>query len=285
MSWPSPRVLASGLGFPEGPVYCGDGVVVLVDIKDACLWRHAGGHTSQLASVPGGPNGACRSRDGSFFVARNGGLTVGPGGYWFSSDFGDGGISRVKLSDVSNICDLSAAEEPRRPNDICFGPDGALYFTDPANWEDFAHLKPGRVWRASVDGKASVFAEVPSFPNGIAFGPDGRLYVAQTLTQTILVFDWSPAGLGAPAAFCKLPTGFPDGFAFAANGDLYVCGSMGDVMHVFSAAGELKESVEFPEHSEPTNCCFGDGTLYVTCSSSGELVAFDLGVEGYPLFD
>ena len=81
-----------------------------------------------------------------------------------------------------------------------------------------------------------------------------------------------------------MPAGFPDGFCFASNGDCYVCGSTADVLQVFDAGGELKRTLEFAHHSEPTNCCIGDGTLYVTCSGSGELLAFDLGIEPLPLY-
>lgn len=282
------RVLANGLGFPEGPVACPDGSIVFVDIRNECLWRHADGETARFA-VPGGsgPNGATRTRDGSFYVANNGGLTVGPGGYWFSPAFGDGSVSRILPTgslDTSFTVDLSSAEHPHRPNDICIGPDGLIYFTDPANWEDFAQLKPGRVWRCTSEGKTELLAEVPMFPNGIGFGVDGRLYVARTLGQEVVAFPWSPAGLGEMTTFCTLPSGFPDGFAFAASGDVYVCGSMGDVLHVFDPEGALKQTIEFPEHSEPTNCCFGKGELFVTLSGSGELVALDVDVEGAPLY-
>ena len=66
-------------------------------------------------------------------------------------------------------------------------------------------------------------AEVKRFPNGIGFGPDNRLYVAESITQKVLVYDWSPEGLGAPEEFCVLPAGFPDGFCFATDGTPTSC--------------------------------------------------------------
>lgn len=285
--WPEPRILATGIGFPEGPVYLGDGALAFTEIRGQCITRYADGATSPVAKTGGGANGATLGLDGALWVANNGGLNLGPGGYWFAPDPIDGRIQRVTLdgacTDASG--DLPG-DAPHRPNDICFGPDGKLYFTDPRNWEDFANFKVGRIWRFDPESAAAeVIADVPYFCNGIAFGPDpSRMYVAQSNVMKILEFDWTPDGVGEPREWATLPKGFPDGFCFAANGDCYVCGSMGDVIQVFDSGGTLKATVDFPEHSEPTNCCFGDGVLYVTVSGVGELLAFDLGVDGLPLF-
>ncbi|MCA1830361.1 MAG: hypothetical protein LC663_02435 [Actinobacteria bacterium] len=43
-------------------------------------------------------------------------------------------------------------------------------------------------------------------------------------------------------------------------------------------------TIETGEHTEPTNCCLGDGVLYVTLSGSGELVACDVELEPLPLY-
>jgi gluconolactonase len=281
-----PRLLASGIGFPEGPVALADGSVVFTEIRGQRITRYADGTTSLVAHTGGGPNGAAVDGDGVVWVANNGGLSLGPGGYWYAPEFTDGGIQRVTLGGMCVDAGALPGEAPHRPNDICFGPDGKLYFTDPRNWEDLANLKPGRVWRLDpVTSEAAVLAEVPLFCNGIAFGPDATtLYVAQTMAMKVIEFAWTPDGLGGPRDFAALERGFPDGFCFAADGDAFVCGSTGDVLQIFDIEGALKETIEFPEHSEPTNCCIAGGDLYVTCSGTGELVAFDLGIEALPLF-
>ena len=38
------------------------------------------------------------------------------------------------------------------------------------------------------------------------------------------------------------------------------------------------------EGTEPTNCCLGDGVLYVTLSGTGQLVSLDMPVEPLPLY-
>ncbi|UCE85153.1 MAG: SMP-30/gluconolactonase/LRE family protein, partial [Deltaproteobacteria bacterium] len=103
-------------------------------------------------------------------------------------------------------------------------------------------------------------------------------------SQHIWVYDWSPNGLGDPRPFCVLPAGFPDGFCFTADGQLIVCGSLGDLICVYDRDGQLVERFDAPAHSEPTNCCIGDGKLYVTYSGPGQLVAFDCDWKPLPLY-
>lgn len=285
--WPEPRVVAKDLRFPEGPVYLGDGVLAVVEIRGGCVTRIENGTATVIAELGGGPNGATLDASGDIWVANNGGLSLGPGGYWFAEPFIDGSIQRVTVDGVAtDALSPFPGEDPHRPNDICFGLDGKLYFTDPRNWDDFQNFMVGRLWRFDpATGAADVIAEIPHFCNGVAFGADSsKLYVAQSNLMKILEFEWSPEGVGEPRDWATLPKGFPDGFCFAANGDCYACGSMGDVIQIFDADGKLKQTIEFPEHSEPTNCCLGDGVLYVTCSGTGELLAFDLGLDALPLY-
>ncbi len=271
-------VLAGRLEFPEGPVWLGPERVAFTEIRGqrVSLWDH--GAVRPIASTGGGANGATLGPDGALYVANNGGLSLGHEGPWFAPDAIPGRIQRVTLEgDVRDVAvDLPGAP-PNRPNDLCFGPDGLLYYTDPHNWEDLANLGTGRVGRTTLDGRVELVAEVPAFPNGIAFGPDDRLFVAQSVTQKILVLDPRP---GAPLAeHATLPRGFPDGFCFDRAGRLYVAGSLGDVLVVFEPDGRVREVIEMGAGSEPTNCCLGDGRLYVTLSGPGQLVSLDMPVE------
>src|SRR5438128_8558335 len=93
--WPEPRVLARGLGFPEGPVYLGDGAVAFTEIRGQCVKRYADGATSVVAKTGGGANGSTLGADGEIWVANNGGISLGPGGYWFAPDPIDGRIQKI----------------------------------------------------------------------------------------------------------------------------------------------------------------------------------------------
>src|SRR5215468_729795 len=206
-------VLAQGLGFPEGPVWLGPRRVAFTEIRGQCvsLWEPSG--VRRIAHTGGGANGATLGPDGALYVANNGGLSLGHEGRWTAPDLIPGRIQRVTLD--GTVTDVSVdlpGVPPNRPNDLCFGPDGLLYYTDPHNWEDLANLGVGRVARTSLDGRVELLAEVPFFPNGIAFGADDRLYVAQSVTQQILVMEPTPGV--TPVTYGTLPRGFPDGFCF-----------------------------------------------------------------------
>ena len=277
------RVLAEGLDFPEGPVWLAPERVAVTEIRGQCvsLWDH--GRVSRLAFTGGGANGATLGPDGALYVANNGGLSLGHEGKWTAPEPIAGRIQRLTLDGaVTDVATNLPGTPPNRPNDLCFGPDGLLYFTDPHNWEDLRNLGVGRVTRTTLDGRVELVAAVPSFPNGIAFGPDDRLYVAQTMLQRIVVMD---ARVGASfTEYCRLPRGYPDGFCFDANGRLYVAGSLGDVLVSFEPDGRVREVIEMGKGSEPTNCCLGDGRLYVTLAGRGQLIALEMDAEPLALY-
>jgi gluconolactonase len=274
------QVLARGLEFPEGPVWLGPERVAFTQIRGQCvsLWEH--GRVRPLAATGGGANGATLGPDGALYVANNGGLSLGHEGRWTAPQPIPGRLQRVTLDgDVRDVAVDLPGTPPHRPNDLCFGPDGLLYYTDPHNWEDLANLGVGRVARTTLDGTVTLVAELPAFPNGIAFGPDDRLYVAQSVAQRIVVLDPRPGAESTVHA--ELPSGYPDGFCFDDAGRLWVAGSLGDVLVVFEPDGRVARTIETGAGSEPTNCCLGDGRLYVTLSGTGELVALD--VDARPL--
>ena len=52
------KILATGLGFPEGPVVCGDGSVVVVEIRNQRFSRITqDGEVNLFSDCGGGPNG------------------------------------------------------------------------------------------------------------------------------------------------------------------------------------------------------------------------------------
>lgn len=280
-----PRVLASGLRFPEGPSHLGGGAVAVVEMKGEAVSRVAAdGTVTVLGDCGGGPNGSALGAAGELYVANNGGLSAEGRGYWHAPRQMDGCVQRVDADGtVTPVGGVLPGPAPHRPNDLCFGPDGTLYVTDSANWEDLPDIRPGRIVAIGPDGTQLGAVEVPAMPNGVAFGPDGRLYLSQSLTRKVLAFEAAGGDFGDPETVLKLPAGMPDGFCFDGDGRLYVCGSVGHAIYVY-VGGELTETIETGAGTQPTNCCVGDdGGLYVTYGLTGQLVVFDLGLSPLPL--
>ena len=68
------KILATGLGFPEGPVVCADGSVVLTEIRNGrCSRVTPDGKVSLFSDCGGGPNGLAVAPDGAFILCNNGG--------------------------------------------------------------------------------------------------------------------------------------------------------------------------------------------------------------------
>lgn len=277
------RVVAEGLRFPEGPTLMDDGSIAVAEMQgESVSIVPTDGTTRVLGDCGGGPNGTALGSDGAVYVANNGGLSAGAKGYWHAPREFDGCVQRIDPSgEVTTVSPPLPGPAPHRPNDICFGPDGTLYVTDSANWENLKEIRAGSVVALGPDGAVKQALEVPAMPNGMAFAPDGRtMYLAQSLTRRILAVDVAGDGtLGEPRSLLKLPAGMPDGLTVAADGTLWVCGSVGNTISSFSPDGELLQTIETGEGTQPTNCCIGtDGALYVTFSVPGQLVAFDLGL-------
>jgi gluconolactonase len=276
------RVVATNIGFTEGPVWTQDGRLIVTSISRGCLYEIGAGPPRAVATTRGGPNGMTEGRDGTLYVTQNSGL--------FAMSVGDNspdpigaGVQIVEGESVRYL-----AEGLDAPNDLCFGPGGRLYFTDPRGGPTPADLKPGRVYALTLDGQLELLVEGPRFTNGIGFGLDAtELYVAETFGQRVLVYPFRDGALGEPREFCRTDPGFPDGFCFDEAGRLYLAATVGHEIQVFDRDGTRVDRLPCGEGSMPTNCCFGgaDGrTLFVTDSAGERVLAFDLDAAGLPLF-
>lgn len=285
----TPRIVADGLRFPEGPVALGDGAVACVEMQGGAISRVAAdGTVSVIADLGGAPNGATLGSDGALDVANNGGLSINADGtYWHAPTSFDGIVQRVDAQGVATAGTEMPGDAPHRPNDLCVAADGSIVVSDSSNWEDMRNLTPGRIVRIAPSGETTLLGELAAMPNGVAFSPDGtELFVAQSLTRRIWAYQWTDAVRdGAPLTvvreFCRLDTGSPDGMCFDTTGRLFVCGSIGDAISVFDPSGQLLETIDTGAGSQATNCCLADGQLYVTLGKLGQLVAFD--VDAQPL--
>jgi gluconolactonase len=265
--------LAHGIGAMEGPTFRARGDIVAVSIDRGELYRWADGETEVLAVTGGGPNGATEGLEGRLFVAQNGGRL--PGHPW---PFVTGGVQVVREGGKVDWL----TQDPISPNDLCFGPDGLLYVTDPTRNGRF---DDGRIWRVDpVTGDAELLTSVGWYPNGIGFArEDDALYVASSADMTIQRFPFTHAGLGRPETVIQMREGWPDGFAFDVENKIVIAavgvqGAAGSVQ-TWDLDGKLLDELHPGPSPLYTNVALNvDARLIITDASTGSILA----VEDWP---
>jgi gluconolactonase len=284
------RILARGLGFPEGPVAMADGSVVLTEINGGRVTRvGADGQVTRLGPASGGPNGLAMGPDGMLYLCDNGGSRYLPGqfmGQGPSDDYEGGCVARVDPKTGARTV-LYTHVNGRRlsaPNDLVFDRQGGFWFTDLGK-RYATHRDNGGLYYAKPDGSSVVEVAYPILsPNGVGLSPDERtVYVADTEMARLWAFDVeapgvvrkhpfpSPHGgrcLGGIGEFCRF-----DSLAVEASGNICVATLVTGLITVFAPDGRVVREVAMPD-SHPTNICFGGAdmrTAYVTLSGNGEL--------------
>ncbi len=307
---PRVRVVADDLWFPEGPVWVGDGSLLVVEIRRKTLTRiWPDGRKALVANLGGGPNGAAMGPDGHCYIANNGGFrfTQRADGRWVTAgtpeDYVTGRIERVNIETgkFETLYDRIGDQKIRGPNDLVFDAHGGIWFTDPGktrhrNWDR------GSICYARADGSSIREVVFPIHkPNGIGLSPDGNtLYVAETESARLWAWDLKgPGELAAPATASpssphgsRLVWGSPDyrrfdSLAVEANGNICVGTLDKGGITVCRPAGGGADFVPVPGDTHVTNICFGGPDLrkaYITLSYAGQLVEMDWPRPGLRLF-
>ena len=287
-------MLATGLGFPEGPVAMPDGSVLVVEMSKACLSRvSAQGVVTVVAHLGGSPNGAAIGPDGHCYVCNNGGFS------WRcddgftrptrpAADYDGGAIQRVNLATgaVENLYTQCAGVALHGPNDLVFDGDGGLWFTDfGKTYED--RMLRGAIYYARTDRQEIRRVAHPVLtPNGIGLSPDGKtLYMSETETSRLWSYPVTGRGQLGLAPWPspnggRLVHGLAgyqrfDSMALEEGGNICVATLVNGGISVFSPDGELLEFHAAPE-GYCTNICFGGPgrrTAFITLSGYGQLFA------------
>ena len=253
------EVVATGLGFPEGPVVLPDGRIAFCEQFRSQISVYDGAGVSALARTGGSPNGATLGSDGKLYVAQNGGVV----GDWRATVMITPSIQRVAIDGtVEEVCTAVAGMPLIAPNDICFGPDGRLYFTDPAHgYDPDNRAQDGRIYAIGQDGRGElVVRREPVYTNGIGFLPDGTLVWVESYERHVCALRE-----GRPVVLCELPDGhMPDGFALAEDGRIFIATVFSHGVTIVSTEGEYLGLIELDGDCLATNCAFQDSTLWVT---------------------
>lgn len=302
----SPRVIATGLEFPEGPIAMPDGSVILVEIRGRRLTRvHPDGRKEVIARIPGGPNGAALGPDGKIYLCNNGGFSWTPlrgmmmPGAPSAAEYIGGSIQRVDLQSgrIETLFDKCGEHPLKGPNDLVFDRQGGLWFTDLGKRRArdmdvgaFYYMKPGAT--SLVEGH---FGMLPA--NGIGLSPDEKtVYVAETPTARLWAFDIGAPGEIRPGeVIYRGERGRPiaglggyqmfDSLAVEGCGNVCVATLVSGCISVIAPDGALVEQVPTGD-IVTTNIAFGGPelkTAYITLSGKGELVAMDWPRPGLPL--
>lgn len=252
-----PELMAAGLGWPEGPTLQKDGSVVFVESyrSQLSVWRN--GKVEKLAYTAGAPNSCVVGAGGELYVCQNGG-TVGP---WRAAEMSVPSIQRVVPGGKAVIL-VTEVEgiKLNGPNDLVFGPDGHLYFTDPGTYNP-VNPDPSYIFALAPDGMPRVVVafEKPVFPNGIAVEADGSVVWDESYTGHVRrLRNGRIEDLG------RMPGDNPilDGMKIGADGRLYVTDLVGKGIHVVQPNGTVDDFI--PVGGAPTNCIFSGETLWVT---------------------
>lgn len=295
------KVIADDLWFPEGPVWLGDGSLLVVEIRRQTLTRvWLDGRKEIVAHLGGGPNGAALGPDGYCYVANNGGVQFikRDDGCWTSGgvpeNYAGGSIQRVdiKTGKYEVLYDSVSGRPILGANDIVFDHHDGFWFTDPgkSRKRDGDH---GSVCYAKADGSSAREVIFPIHkPNGVGLSPDGcTLYVAET--DSARLWAWPLKGPGELAVPVRpspdsphggrLVYGWPtyarfDSLAVDTNGNINVATLDRGGITICASAGGSAKFVAVRGDTHVTNLCFSEpceDKAYVTQSYAGRLVEMD----------
>ena len=282
------ETLASGLGHPEGPDVLPDGRIIMVETYTSkiLVWSPEQG-IQVYADCGGGPNACMMGSDGAVYITQNGG-TVGE---WRAKVKSRPSIQKAWPDGrVEIIVDEVAGYKLQAPNDLSFGPDGRLFFTDPADYlPDNRGL--GRIFAVNPNGSGELLDEIPdAYPNGIVAEKDGSIVWVESYESG--VYRLRPGGKSEKIA--QLPKGhIPDGLKIDENGNLWITTFKGGGVDILKQDGAYVDFLE--TGGVPLNCTFEGENLIITDFGDldtlsaaepmeGRLWRIPVGVRGMKLF-
>jgi gluconolactonase len=279
---------AGGFEFTEGPVWTRDGALLFSSPNTNTIYRWAPSGTVTVFRPKSGYTGADIGR---YAQPGSNGLTFDPQGRLTICQHGNRRVIRVEPhGNITVLADQYAGKRLNSPNDLVYGSDGTLYFTDPPFGLPGGFADPKKelpfsgVFRVR-EGVVSLVTPDLAGPNGIALSPDERyLYVGNWDPDHKIVMRYA---LGSNGSVTGSEVFFDataaegedaiDGLKVDTAGHVYLCGPGG--IWVLAPSGEHLGTIRLPE--SPHNLAWGDQdarTLYITALTS--IYRIRLGIPG-----
>lgn len=245
------EVIATGFGFTEGPVWCGD-YLLFTDIPESRILRLQIKNSKPEITTYRFPSNNAN------------GLTLDKKGCLIACERSTHRVTRTEADgSITVLADSYKGQPLNMPNDVVVRSKGDIFFTD---------VDPGRVYRIAPDGEVTLLAGDFDMSNGLAFSPDETiLYVNDTRRKHIRAFDVNPDGsISNDRVFVemKLPEpGAPDGMKVDIKGNVYCSGPGG--IWIMEPGGKAMGRFFTPEVVD--NFAWGDldwKTLYITARAS-----------------
>ena len=254
----------------EGPSFDKEGNFWCVDIQNGRVFKVTrDGVFHLIAEYDGWPNGLKFHRDGRIFIAdyKHGIMLLDP-----------------VNGKVTPYLERVNVERFKGVNDLFFGANGDLYFTDQGLTG--LHDPTGRVFRVRPNGQITCLLDNVPSPNGLVMNRDETaLFVAATRGNCIWHVPFLSNGdVGKVGLFIQLSgAGGPDGLALDEQGRLAIAHVRLGTVWLFDRLGEPVYRIKSSAGTHTTNVAFGwpdRNTLYITESESGTILKAELDAPG-----
>ena len=278
-------VVDARAGVGEGPVWHGEsGRLLWVDISGRLIHEFDPG-TGLDTSWP------VPQMVGAISVRRSGGLVMAMAdGFW---------VCERRLTGHRRVAPVEADRPENRMNDGKSDSRGRFW---AGTMGLDARPGAGALYRLDPDGGVRTMVSPVGLSNGLGWSPDDRrMYYADSLAQTLDVFDYEPeeGRIWNRRTLVEIPpeVGLPDGLCVDAEGFVWLAVFGAGEVRRYSPDGALDRTVRLPV-SRVTCAAFGGAELdelYITSATegvwldrepqAGGLFRHRPGVRGMPAFE